>query len=102
MKVVINTCYGGFGVSKAVYKELGMEWDGYGYPRNEDFGIDSYDYLAYRAHPALIAAIEKVGEKKASGDFANLRIVDIPDGVEWEINKYDGRETVREKSRSWY
>lgn len=101
MKVVINKCYGGFSVSEAVYKELGMEWDGYGYPDNEEFGIESCDYKAYRSHPALITAIERVGVESASGDMADLRIVDIPDGVDWEIEEYDGRESVREKSRSW-
>ena len=30
MKIVINTCYGGYGLSKAAYDELGLEWDGYG------------------------------------------------------------------------
>ena len=79
MKIVINRCYGGFSVSKAVYEELGKEWDGYGYLCNEDFGIISDDYDTYRAAPALISAIEKVGESASSGDMANLRIVEIPE-----------------------
>ena len=31
MKIAVNRRYGGFGLSKAVYEELGIEWDGYGY-----------------------------------------------------------------------
>ncbi len=101
MKIVVNKCYGGFGVSEAVYKELGMKWDGYGYLDNEAFGIESNNYLAYRTNEKLISAIEKIGEEKASGDLAELRIVEVPDDIEWEIDEYDGIETVHEQHRSW-
>lgn len=101
MKIAINKCYGGFGLSKAVYAELGIKWDGYGYLKNEDLGITSDNYMAYRQDPRLIAAIEKVGEDEASGELAKVRVVEIPDGVEWEIDEYDGVETIHEKHRSW-
>ncbi len=29
-KIVINKCYGGFGVTKAIFDELKLKWDGYG------------------------------------------------------------------------
>ena len=38
---------------------------------------------------------------KANGRFAEIQIIEIPDDVEWEIDEYDGVETVREKNRSW-
>ena len=101
MKIVINRCFGGFGLTKAVFNELGFVYDGYGSMHNEDFGIDSDEYLAYRADPKLIAAIEKVGIEESTAALAELEIVDIPDGVEWEINDYDGVETVHEQHRSW-
>lgn len=101
MKVVINTCFGGFSVTKDVYDELGLKWDKYGYLENEDFNIDSHDYNAYRSDQRLIAAIEKIGAKEASGSMASLRIVEIPDGVEWKIDNYDGNEHVAEKHRTW-
>ena len=101
MKVVINKCYGGFGVSKAVYDELGKDWDGYGYLNNKTFGIESDNYMAYRSHPDLIAAIEKIGEDEASGRLAKIRIVDIPDGIEWALDNYDGIESIHEAHRSW-
>lgn len=41
MKIAVNKCFGGFGVSKAVYDELGIVWDGYGYLDNESFGIET-------------------------------------------------------------
>ena len=84
MKVVINKCYGGFGLSKealARYEELG----GYGFQRND---------------PILIQVIEELGED-ANGDFAELKIVEIPDDVEWFIEEYDGMEWVAEKHRTW-
>jgi hypothetical protein len=38
----------------------------------------------------------------ASGGFASLKVVEIPDGIEWEIDEYDGKETIHEKHRSWF
>lgn len=49
----------------------------------------------------LIAVVELLG-KKASGRFSDLTIVEIPDGIYWEISEYDGLETVEEKHRSWF
>lgn len=101
MKIVVNKCYGGFGVTEEVYKELGIKWDGYGYLDNDDFNIKSSDYLAFRSNKKLIKAIEKIGEEKSSGQHAELEIIEIPDGIEWEIDEYDGIETIHEKHRSW-
>lgn len=101
MKIVINKCYGGFGVSKAIYDKLGLKWDGYGYLDNSSFGIKDNNYNAYRSDEKLIKAIEKIGAKKSSGEMAELRIVTIPDDVDWELNEYDGIETIHEVHRSW-
>jgi len=101
MKVVLNKCFGGFGVSKEVYKELGIKWDGYGYLRNEDFNIKSDDYMKYRFNKKLIKAIEKIGLEKSSGKFAKLEIIDVPNDLEYEWNEYDGVETIHEKHKSW-
>jgi hypothetical protein len=108
VKVALNDCYGGFGVSKALFDELGFKWTSRnigdfecGYLRNEDFGIESDNYKAYRSDPRLIAAIEKIGVEKASGSLAKIRIAHIPDGVEFEFTEYDGIESIHEKHRSW-
>jgi len=101
MKVAINRCWGGFGVSKEVFKALGMKWDNYGYLSNEDFGIKSDNYNAYRSDPRLIEAIEKVGVSKSSGAMAKIEIVEIPDDVKFEIENYDGQESIHEEHRSW-
>jgi len=101
MKIAINRCYGGFGLSEALFNELGIPWDGYGKLRNESFAIeDDYNYR-YRAYPKLIAAIEKVGEEQSNGKYAEVRIINIPDGVEWVIDEYDGYEEIHEAHRRW-
>ena len=33
--------------------------------------------------------------------FAELKIVDIPDGVNWEVEEYDGNEWIAETHRRW-
>jgi hypothetical protein len=53
-----------------------------------------------RSDPNLLSVVEDMGEA-ANGACAELRIVDVPDGVDWEIEEYDGREWVAEKHRTW-
>ncbi len=91
MKVVINDCFGGFGLSKEAYEYLGLEWDGFGF-------LSGYDIE--RNDPKLVECVETLGEK-ANGTFSKLKVVEIPDDVDWEINYYDGLETVEEKHRTW-
>jgi len=102
MKVVLNKCFGGFSVTEEVLKELKLNWKGYGYLDNETFNIDdNRNWEAYRAHPDLIKAIEKIGVENAGGACAELEIIEIPDGIEWYISDYDGIETLHEQHRSW-
>ncbi|MCH7605383.1 hypothetical protein IID24_05340 [Patescibacteria group bacterium] len=89
-KIVINTCRGGFGLSKEG-KEL--------YASLED-GEDFKTYLISRNDPTLLHVVDKLG-KAANGSFAYLRIVEIPNGVAWVIEKYDGIEWIAEKHRTW-
>jgi hypothetical protein len=39
--------------------------------------------------------------RAASDPLAQLQVVEIPDGVEWQIEEYDGVEWVAEKHRTW-
>jgi hypothetical protein len=89
MKIVINRMYGGYELSREAYKELGLEWDGYGFAFHND-----------RANQKLVAVVEKLGDR-ANGKSVNLKIVEIPDGVGWEIESCDGMEWVAEKHRTW-
>ena len=140
MKVVINRCYGGFGLSHeavmryfeikgiTVYPEQSNDyWKFWTYwtvkpeDRVEDKeGDDFYkmpieDRQAYnklrseqtiyereidRDDPALVQAVEELGDK-ANGQHAELAVVQIPDGVDYIVEEYDGMEHIAEAHRTW-
>lgn len=82
MKIVINTCYGGFGISDEALADLGVE---------EDRAYDG----GFRTNEALVALIEEKGSDYCSDEFALLKVVEIPDEItDWEISEYDGIEEV--------
>jgi len=58
------------------------------------------DYDLERDDPALIQVIEELG-KEANGEFASLRIIEIPDDVEFTIKESHGNEWIAEKHRTW-
>ena len=91
MKVVINTCYGGFGLSDRA-KKL--------YSERKSISEGIYDWDIERNDPVLIQVIEEMGDA-AAGSFSQLKIVDIPDDVEYIIEEYDGSEWVAEVHRTW-
>lgn len=93
MKVVINACYGGFGLS-ALEVERYFEFKGIPVPDN------FYDRDIPRDDPALVRVAEEIPRDKGYA-FAELKVVEIPDDVEWEIQEYDGNEWVAEKHRTW-
>ncbi len=102
MKIVINRCHGGFGLStKAVteYNQLtGKNLTEYG-----DFPTEDGKYVGEvvkRDDPTLITVIEALG-KEANSRFSDLAIVEIPDDVAWHIEEYDGLEWVAENHRTW-
>lgn len=86
MKIVINTCYGGFELSEEAKSFLGCD--------------TSDSYCNDRSNPKLVECVEKLGEK-ASETCSRLKVVEIPDGVDWEIGEYDGIEWIAEKHRTW-
>ena len=93
MKVVINSCYGGFSLSDAGiarYTEL----------KGAELPNDFYDRDIPRDDPILIKVIQELKED-ADGFAAQLKILDIPDDVEWQIEEYDGNEWVAERHRTW-
>ena len=53
-----------------------------------------------RSDPDLIAVIEELGDK-ASGSCASIAIAEIPDGSSFEIDEYDGNESVVPPRQSW-
>ena len=139
MKVVINTCFGGFGLSRMAVERY-LELKGVTvYPEKDKYGMDKYWLVApgterimeitteqwremtteermahnlrcesqvfydndlERNDPLLVQVVEELGQA-ASGQFAALTVVEIPDAVEWVIEEYDGSEHVAEKHRTW-
>ena len=137
-KIVINNCYGGFGLSEAgmrayaarkgvtLYPEKtsslcttywtvpaeervgdvdGAAWSKMSIKEREDYNrrYDAqrlWDAEFDRDDPDLVAVVEELGSK-ANDQFANLRVVEIPDGVDWQIEEYDGLERVSEAHRTW-
>jgi len=91
-KIVINTCHGGFGLSakaESKYRELAGITD-----------PDFHSQLIPRDDAHLIAVVELMGHK-ANGGYAELKIVDVPDDVNWYVEEYDGKEWVAERHRTW-
>lgn len=141
MKVVINRCFGGFGLSieavllyakkkgKPCWYEpdkrfhsldMGTFWivpEGQRPPDLTDKWLtltiterqkhnEAWEAATIsvsdisRSDPQLVEVIEELGDK-ANTRFSELKVVDVPDGVEWEIEEYDGSEWVSEKHRIW-
>lgn len=112
-KIVVNRCWGGFGLSDAALLmiadlkgvELEQRESRYGRTNFKDWyikGTDTFygDHQFERDDPDLIQVVEELGEE-ADGENARLEIVEIPDDVEWTIDNYDGRESVKERHMSW-
>lgn len=90
MKIVINNTYGGFHLSPSgeaflAFKGLSQE------EINEP----------PRNHPALVEMVESLGDV-ACASCCSLRVVEVPDDVQWQIDDYDGVEWVAEKHRRWW
>ena len=135
MEVVINACYGGFGLSKdAVEMYLKLkgkecftytnEANGNGKDRTyiratneclfnhhmtKDLGEktnklpDKYyfsDRDINRDDKDLVSVVKKLGDK-ANGSCSKLKVIEIPDGIEWDIEEYDGLEHIAEKHKIW-
>lgn len=89
-KIVINTCYGGFGLSDQA-QDLYMRL-------TQLDEIHTYDIK--RDDPALVEVVEALGER-ANDTYAMLKVVAIPEDVKWYIHEYDGVEQVYEQHRKW-
>lgn len=92
MKVVINTCFGGFSLSPEainLYEQKSGKQE-----------VDQYDIS--RTDPYLVEVVEELKEK-ANGYYAELKIVEIPDqpNLKWNILDFDGVEAIHEDHRIW-
>lgn len=112
MEIVINVVHGGFGLSTDAimrYAELkGIKLYAHKgssrtcFYEDPSHSMESYwsDQDIQRDDPALVQVVKELWEA-ANGECAELKIVTIPDDVDWEIEEYDGREWVSEKHRTW-
>lgn len=89
-KVVINNCFGGFGLSDKCLQILSKEKN---IPNLHDSDL-------LRDDPLLVKLVEQYG-KDSWGRFAELKIVEIPMDVKWHIAEYDGLEHIAEDHRTW-
>lgn len=80
MKIVLNKCFGGFGLSQAATDLLptDVQWSEY----------------ANRTDVRLIEVVELLGPG-ANGRHADLSIIIVPEeATDWTIEDYDGIETI--------
>lgn len=114
MKVVINTEYGQFALTDLGFERLlelkNIKWekqpDEYfnysvyfhlNHLGDDDYWLDYTDVIKSRADPDLVRVVEELGTLAGS----SLKVVEIPDNIEWDIHEYDGIEWVAEKHRTW-
>lgn len=90
VKVVINTCWGGFGLSEEALRLYRQEIN------NEE--VEEWDIQ--RDDPILVEVVEEMGEK-ANTNYSDLQIVEIPADVQYTIEEYDGAEHIAEVHRTW-
>lgn len=81
MKIVINTCYGGYHIPDEFC---------------ETHGVSLYDRHFPRTDPELVEFVETHSINGCfEEDCSELRVAIIPDGAtDWRIIEYDGNETV--------
>lgn len=79
MKVIYNSCYGGFSFNKDFAKKMGIDYH------------DDSDEI--RTNPAIIQAI--LNGEDVSGNCSELCVAVIPNmATDWWIKEYDGAEEI--------
>lgn len=111
-KIVINKSYEQFCVSHKAFlrlRELGQQealqeadlgayWPEAAAPREPS--LNQCGRLIPRDDAKLVRVVEEL-RADANGHCAELKVVAIPDEVQWEIAKSDGVEHVSEVHRIW-
>jgi hypothetical protein len=142
MKIVINGCHGGFGLSDEaidryielkglkLFKHYNESWkctsyftvpyeeyekankndmtktewerqsEGWGRYKESNDLCWSGLYQIERNDPALVQVVEEM-DHLANNTYSQLKVVEVPDDVEWYVEEYDGWEWVAEKHRIW-
>lgn len=137
MEIILNKCYGGFGVSdkaielyaekknikrlfryeyecdSGIFKKVQLNAKIFGrcIYATKDYGdsipestLDKKDIVNLseenRTDPVLIEVVKELGEE-ASDEYARLKVVEIPDDLDWVIDDYDGFETLHQRTQIW-
>jgi len=95
MQVVINNS-GMFSISAEAVEFIRKKIKN----KEDKKSVGPFSFDNDRSNYLLIEAVKKL-KKKANGIDADLRIVEIPDDIEWSIFGCCGREWVAEKHRTW-
>ena len=112
--IVINKKYGGFSLSRpATLMYLELSGTAYTLEPQEDrdtqnrlgdrimvAGVEFWGRDIPRDDPALVLVVRRLGSN-AGGEYATLKVVEIPSNVDWYVDEYDGKEWVAEKHRTW-
>lgn len=88
MKVIINECFGGFGLSKFGWDKL-MEIKNDNTLKSKDPNAEDFRY-----DKDLIYLLETYGSNVIGGPYSHLKIVDIEEGTKFRIHEYDGVESI--------
>lgn len=102
MKVLVNECYGGYGVSVEAGKlwldrkgiEYTIEEDDYNLIVNIQGQKEYMSTYISRTDETLIEIFEEKGSEFVSGPHAELALEEIPDGCGYDIHEYDGTEYI--------
>jgi len=131
MKVVINNCHGGFGLSDeaieryidlrglCLYKDVNSTWKTISYytvpvaefEESHQQDKKTGDYVKSNAlcwseydierNDPLLIQVVEEMGENVNTRFSELKVVEIPDDVAWHIQEYDGLEWVAENHRTW-
>ena len=97
MLVVINTKnFGSFSISEKAVDFIRKKVKG----KENKNSIFTYSFNDDRSNYLLIEAVSKLKDK-ANGLYSELKIVEIPDDIEWQVFAINGEEWIAEKHRTW-
>lgn len=111
-EIVINRCYGGYGLSSvAIKKYLDIKNIPYYVNSASDYLDTEYVYLKEdnsiftdsdleRDDPVLIQVVKEL-ENSANDDYSRLQVVKIPSKLKYKIIEYDGYESVTEDFKTF-
>ncbi|KKM17356.1 hypothetical protein LCGC14_1676610 [marine sediment metagenome] len=103
-KIVINTCFGGFGLSDSATELLATakscRADEIDHAMSCAVFDSESDLLIYRDDLDLIKIVESLGNA-ADGFCSQLSVIEIPSDIKWEIEEYDGNEWISERHQTW-